>query len=54
MWYLTITSNDRSLLDILEDMHSLALEAATAQAKLGIEYIFHKKKGHNWLFTRAI
>ena len=55
MWYLTLTSNDREFIsDILEDMHSLALEAATAQAKLGIAYIFYKKKGHNWLFTRAI
>lgn len=51
----TITSNDREFIsDILEDMHSLALKLLTAQAKLGIEYIFHKKKGHNWLFTRAI
>ena len=55
MWYLTVTSNDREFIsDILEDMHSFALEAATVQAKLEIECIFHKKKGHNWLFTRVI
>lgn len=52
--YYNIKWQGEFISDILEDMHSLALEAATAQAKLGIEYIFHKKKGHNWPFTRAI
>lgn len=34
-------------------MYSFALGAASDQANLEAEYIFHKKKGHDWIFTEG-